>query len=128
MSHNLPKTHDVYYIDNVDATLIGSKEIFIVDANRFYPSLCIVELMSVNDLSSVPKISIGSFASNYQDFIIPTQLSGLLTSNNYLKYHFSGVMKSLCFGSNLSINIIEAATGGEALEYKIRIIISGVYI
>lgn len=128
MAYNAIKGVQAFNITNIDGTALNATtNILTVPSNvRFYPSLLILEVNTVNALIAVSSISFGA-SSSYNSLLAATPLTSMSAANNMLGFTFNTINSSVSPGAVLGLKITTAATGTGGLAYTLNCILQGAF-
>ncbi len=128
MAYGALKSIQVFGTKGIDGvTLNGTTNILTVPSNvRFYPSLLIFEVNTVNELIAVSSVSFGA-SSSYSSLLAATPLTSMSAANNMLGFTFNAITSSCAPGAVLGVKITTAATGTGGLVYTLNCILEGTF-
>lgn len=124
MGYKLVSSYVGYSDANVNAKNTGATLIFTtVDVNKlFFPYRVRVYATNLSGVVAPPTLSVGTNASNYNNIIPATALTGLTTNSTYIDILPTFPTASLASGVQVFVNV----TGGaNATTYGIRLAVYG---
>ena len=110
-------------VKNIDATTMGTTNIFSSLTSNFRPLAYIVDLTSVSGYVSAPNITIGSNSASYDNLLASTSLS-LTSANTSEVIPCAGVISDIGSSTEIVLNVSAAA---DASTYLINITVIGFY-
>lgn len=112
-------------VENVDGTAAASTKIGTTDAGmQFVPIFVNVEVTALTGFVSVASLSIGTNATSYNDILVITPLTGVISANTILQVPANALLKSVPSATDIFVKI---TTGAIASSYTLRVSVLGFY-
>lgn len=112
-------------VENVDGTATASTKIGTTDSGmRFVPIFINIEVTALSGFVTVASISVGTNATNYNDILAITPLTGLTSANTVLQLDANALLKSVPSATDIFVKI---TTGAVASSYTLRVSVLGFY-